>query len=269
MSKIAIINESTLVTNDQVIAMVSAIQIQLNEHVLPAWNMKTCEVKFYANKAAAPGSSWIVDILDDSTQAGALGYHSLDNDRVDAFIFASPVLSNGGAVLVFDPNNPTQYTVSATLSHEVCEMIGDRYANSFCLGPQLSGGNLFCQELCDPVEALSYGINVGGVQVSVSNFVFPSFFNPEAVSPQNLPFDYLNQLSTPFSMAVGGYQIIATLTNEGQITSDQGQVSAKLSTKLVFGAKMPQWRRDYVMGAYYRGYQRNSAGRSLRRGSRN
>ena len=54
--------------------------------------------------------------------------------------------------MAFDPKNPSQYTVSATLSHEVCEMVGDRYAGGFSQGPQITQGNLYCQELCDPVE---------------------------------------------------------------------------------------------------------------------
>jgi hypothetical protein len=237
---IAIINQSTLVTNDQVNTMCQAIQIQLNLHVLPAWNMKAGAVKFYADPKKVPGYAWVVSMLDNSTQAGALGYHSLDNDKIDAFIFAQPVLSNGGAVIVFDPNNPSQYTVSATLSHEVCEMVGDRYAGGFSQGPQVTAGNLYCQELCDPVENDSYAVNVGGTQIAVSNFVFPSWFNPEATAI-NMPFDYLKKLAAPFTMDAGGYMIVASLTKEGEVTA-----------KHVFGENMPQWRKDYVKGEFYR-----------------
>lgn len=237
---IAVINESTLVTNDQVNTMCQAIQVQLDLHVLPAWNMKSGTIKFYADKTQVPGYAWVVNMLDNSTQAGALGYHSLDNDLVDAFIFAAPVLQNGGVPLVFDPSNPGQYTVSATLSHEVCEMVGDRFANGFSLGTQISQGNLYAQELCDPVENDSYGIMVGTTNVAVSNFVFPSWFNPEATA-QNLPFDYMKKLTAPFTMDSGGYMIVATMGNEGQVTA-----------KHVFGEKMPQWRRAYVQGEFYR-----------------
>lgn len=239
---IAVINESTLVTNDQVNTMCQAIQIQVDLHVLPAWDLKSCTIKFYANKAQVPGYAWVVNMLDDSTQAGALGYHSLDNDLVDAFIFAQPVLGNGGGVvMVFDPTNPGQYTVSATLSHEVCEMIGDRYANGFSIGPQITQGNLYAQELCDPVEADSYGVMVGTTNVAVSNFVFPSWFNPEATPLLNMPFDYMKKLSAPFTMDAGGYMIVATWNNENQVTDEH-----------IFSESMPQWRRDYVKGDLYR-----------------
>ena len=158
---IAVINDSTLVTNEQCATMCQAIQTQLNLHVFPAWNLKSGTIKFYADKTQVPGHAWVVSMLNNSTQAGALGYHSEDNDQVDAFIFAEPVLTNGGVVMVFDPSKPDQYTVSATLSHEVCEMVGDRFANGFVVGPQIRQGNLYCQELCDPVENDSYGITVG------------------------------------------------------------------------------------------------------------
>lgn len=238
---IAVINESKLVSNAQVAIMCQAIQIQLNLHVLPAWNMKAATITFYPDATKVPGYAWVVSMLDNSTQAGALGYHAEDNDKVDAFIFAQPVLSNGGVPFIFTPSNPGQYTVSATLSHEVCEMVGDRFAGGFSQGPQIAQGNLYCQELCDPVENDSYGITVDGYLVSVSNFIFPSWFNPEAVVPANMPFDYLAKLTAPFTMDAGGYMIVATLGNEGQVTA-----------KHVFSETMPQWRRDYVKGEFYR-----------------
>jgi hypothetical protein len=241
---IAVINESTMVTNAQVQTMCQAIQIQFDLHCAPAWNEKAPTITFYANKAKVPGWAWVINMLDNSTQAGALGYHSEDNDVVDAFIFAAPVLQNAGVVL-YDPKNPQNVSVASVLSHEAMEMFGDRYANGFSQGPQIPQGTLYAQELCDPVESDSYVINVtvGGVvtPVSVSNFVFPSWFNPEAVSPANLPFDYLNKLKAPYTMDAGGYMIVAQLGNEGQVTA-----------RYHFGPKMPEWRREYVNNEFYR-----------------
>lgn len=236
---IAVINESTLVKDSDIDTMTKAIQVQLNLHVLPAWNMKSATIQFYADKTKVPGYAWIINMLDNSTQAGALGYHSLDNDKVDAFIFAAPVLQNGGAIMAYDSSNPNQYLVSATLSHEVCEMIGDRFANGFVVGAD--NATLYCQELCDPVEDGTYAIPMDGVQVGVSNFVFPSWFNPEATKTINAPFDYMKKLSAPFTMTSGGYMIVATISNEGQVTSQQH-----------FGENMPQWRQEYINNEFYR-----------------
>lgn len=236
---IAVINESTLVTNDQVNTMCEAIQIQMDLHVLPAWNMKSGTIRFYADKTTVPGYAWIVSMLDNSTVAGALGYHAEDNDKVDGFIFAQPVLSNAGVVL-YDPANPQNVTVSSVLSHEVCEMIGDRFAAYWSDGPSITQGNEYALELCDPVEGDSYAVDVNGTQVSLSNFVFPSWFNAEATVPLNLPFDYLGKLTAPFTMTKGGYMIVRT----------SGTVQQ------VFGEEMPAWKKEQKMGEFSRN-QRN------------
>lgn len=238
---IAVINQSTLVTNDQVNTMCQAIQVQLDLHVLPAWNMKSGTIKFYADKTKVPGYAWVVSMLDNSTQAGALGYHAEDNDTVDAFIFAQPVLSNGGVAL-YDSTNPQNVSVASVLSHEVCEMVGDRYAGFWSDGPAIvaQDGQTYTEyalELCDPVEGDSYAVTLSnGTTVSVSNFIFPSWFNQQAQVPQNLPFDYLGKLSKPFSMTPGGYLIVRQSGNVNQ----------------VFGEKVRPEKKLQVMSEWYR-----------------
>ncbi len=232
---IAVINESTLVTNDQVNTMCQAIQTQLNLHVLPAWNMKSGSVQFYADKTKVPGYAWLISILDNATVAGALGYHSEDNNKVDGFIFCQTIFQYGGKTL-YDSKHPQNFTVSSVLSHEVCEMVGDRFANFWVDGPAIAQGSEYALELCDPVEGDSYAISVNGTPVSVSNFVFPSWFNPQATAPLNLPFDYLKKLSAPFSMTSGGYMIVA----------QAGSVSQ------VFGEAMPEWKKEIKKNAFSR-----------------
>jgi hypothetical protein len=236
---IAVFNESTLVNDTDCDIMCQAIQIQLDLHVCPAWGMTNNTIKFYADKTKAPGYAWAVNIMDNSTVAGALGYHAEDSGKVDAFIFCQPVLSNGGVVL-HDPTNPQNVSVSSVLSHEVCEMVGDRYAGFWSDGPATPQGSEYALELCDAVEGDSYEIDVvsGGTttKVSVSNFVFPSWFNPQATSPQNLPFDYLKKLSAPFTMTTGGYIIL--------------RKSGKVSQ--IFGAKFPEWKKSVKTSEFYR-----------------
>ena len=85
--------------------------------------MKAGTIKFYADAKKVPGYAWVVRMLDDSTQGRSIRLSSHDNDKIDGFIICQPVLSNGGVMLAFDPSNPGQYTVSGTLSHEVCRNI--------------------------------------------------------------------------------------------------------------------------------------------------
>lgn len=240
---IAVINQSTLVTNAEVSIMCQAIQVQFNLHCAPAWNQYPPTVTFYADASKVPGYAWVAYVIDNDAQVeGALGFHEETSDKVVAYIMCEPILTNGGTVFVYNASNTSQYTVSATLSHELMEMFVDRFAGSFSTGPQnSSGSNLYCNELCDPVESTNYPISVDGYQVAMSSFVFPSWFNPQAVSPQNMPFDYLNQLKAPFTMTPGGYIITATLDNEGEVTA-----------RHIFGEKVPTWRIDQVMGKFYR-----------------
>lgn len=236
---IAVINESTLVSNDQVNIMSQAIQTQVSQHVLPAWNMRDATISFFPNKASIPANAWVVNVLDSPTQAGALGYHSEDNDVVDAFIFAQPVLSNGGVPL-YDAINPQNTSVASVLSHEILEMLGDVYASFWCDGPQIKGqdGQMYSEyalELCDPVEGDSYIINLGGNLISVSNFVLPAWFNKEG-GPQDAPFDYLHKLSAPFTMTPGGYLILRQSGNYTQ----------------VFGDKVSAAKQELVKAEWYR-----------------
>jgi len=238
---IAVINKSTLVTDAEVTLMSRAIQTQMNLHLSPAWNLQAITVKFYSSTTKIPNYAWVVTMLDESTVAGALGYHSEDNDKIDAFIFCKSVLNNGGVAL-YDAANPQNVSVASVLSHEVCEMVGDRFCNFWADGPAIRQGNEYALELCDPVEGDSYAIDVTNAttgvvtKVSVSNFIFPSWLNPQATLLVNSPFDYLKKLSKPFSMTRGGYMIVR----------HAGSVSQ------VFGEEMPVWKVELKKSEFYR-----------------
>jgi hypothetical protein len=241
---IAIINQSTSVTNADVNIMCEALQIQFNLHVASAWNQKSPTVKFYSSITSVPGYAWVISVLDNPDVANALGYHDETNDKVDGFIFCQPVLQNGGVVL-YDATNPQNVSVASVLSHEAIEMFGDRFANFWADGPNViaSDGYTYSEyalELCDPVEGNSYVVNVGATPVSMSNFIFPSWFNPEATDPVNMPFDYLHLLSLPFSMTTGGYMIVQQAGQAQQI----------------FGEQMPTWKKELKKNEFSRASKR-------------
>jgi hypothetical protein len=236
---IAIVNLSSLVQNSDVQTMCSAINTQVALHCAPAWERAPCPVKFYSNENDVPGYAWTIYIIDNDTAIeGALGYHQEVSDKIDGYVMCEPVLSNGGAVMVYDPTNPNQYTVSATLSHEVLETFVDRYTNCWY---QTSSGLLVISEICDPVESISYPITVDGVEIAVSDFVFPSYFNMQATLANNAPFNYLKTLTAPFTMLAGGYWIQMEGGNESQ----------------VFGENMPHWRKNQKIKKYARRNRRS------------
>lgn len=237
---IAIVNNSSSVKDAEVQLMVDAIQIQLDLHVFPAWNLKGGTIRFYADKTKVPGYAWVISIIENDAQvAGALGYHQEETSgKIDGYIMCQPILTNGGTVLAFDPANPGQYSVSATLSHECLEALNDPYINKY----HDNGNTSWCGELCDPVEQIGYGIMVNGTNVAVSDFVFPSFFNQYATATYNMPFNYLKTLKAPFTILPGGYAIQRDI--------------ATGNTTQVFGEAMPEWRRDMKKTAFSRAMKR-------------
>lgn len=235
---IAVTNQSSMVSDVDVATMCQAIQVQLNLHFLPAWRLTAVQIKFYPKGTAIPGYAWVLNVIDsDASVPGALGYHTEASDKIDGYIMAQPVLTNGGVPLVFDPSNPGRYTVSATLSHEVLETVADRFVNLYAD----NGNTSWAVEVCDPVENASYGITVNGVSVAVSDFVFPAFFNQQA-NAGNAPFSYLKSVAGPFALASGGYAVVRT---GGPGTEQQ-----------IFGETMPNWRKEMKRAQFSRASKR-------------
>lgn len=223
---IAVANRSSLVSNDQLTTICAAIQTQIILHAAPAWDRLPCNVKFYTDENHIPNYAWTIFVIDNDAQIdGALGYHQEVADKVDGYIMCEPILSNGGVVMNFNPNNPGNYTISGTLSHEILETFINRFTNCWY---DIGDGTLVCAEISDPVEQLAYSVNVNGTNVSVSDFIFPSWFNGYASSPINAPFNYLKTLTEPFSILSGGYIIQMKNGQESQ----------------VFGKTMPEWRKN-------------------------
>src|SRR5262249_22512484 len=74
--KIAVINESTVVSDADVKAAVAALQKQVSRDFAPAWGIDASLTFVPFGGNPSPDAWWLV-ILDNSDQAGALGYHDL------------------------------------------------------------------------------------------------------------------------------------------------------------------------------------------------
>lgn len=242
--RLFIVNNSTLVTNDETKKMVAAINTQLRDHFEPAWGQTRVVVEYHGGDLQAvqdevPAGSWVMAILDNSDQAGALGWHSVDDkDRIYSEVFAAPSIQQGGSTALGGP-----YAVSATASHEACEIAGDPACNSYS---DTGNGFLVATEVCDPVEADGYEIN----GVAVSNFVLPSWFDPNHTSGQ---VDYLGRAAGPFHMTKGGYWVQAAMGKETQKfnrTVDwmtEVGFDVREEGTIVFSPEMPEWKRDLKM----------------------
>ena len=206
---IAILNQSNgAVADADVKTMTEAITTQIQD-VATAWNRAPATVTFYNSASAVPAGAYGVAIVPtiDGQPAGVVGYHA-ENWGVVA---AQPILANAQTLT-------GDWSVSSTLSHEVLEMFIDPACNLLAVDGQ---GSAYSLEVCDPVEAPTYTVN----NVSVSNFVTPSWCDPQA--PTGARFDKQGQVTAAFTIAAGGY---ANYVNGGQV-------------KQQWGAKYPGWRK--------------------------
>ena len=89
-------------------------------------------------------------ILDDSDQAGALGYHDLTSEALPLDkVFAGTDLKYG-------------YTWSVTARHQLLEMLADPNINlSVLLQTTETAGTLYAYEVCDACESDNDGYEIG------------------------------------------------------------------------------------------------------------
>jgi hypothetical protein len=218
---IAILNQSTLVSNQDAATMTQAIAAQVRLDVAPLWDRAPAAVIFYTNSkdvpAAAHGIALVDTIKDQPT--GVLGYHTEDQGgKLWGVVAAKPELDNGGKATTGD------WSVSSVLSHEVLEMFIDPNCN---LWANDGNGKAYSFEVCDPVEAPTYPVH----GVSVSNFVTPAWFDPLS-DHATAQYDKLGKLHAPFSILKGGYVVYESAGAEHQ----------------QFGDDFPSWRKEMKSG---------------------
>jgi len=197
-TQISVINESTVLTDAEVTPVVIALQQQVTNDFRPIWGLDA-ELKMIPQGTPAPPGTWWLVILDDSDQAGALGYHDLTPDGLPlGKIFAASDLKAGDSW-------------SVTASHEVLEMLADPNINlTVFVQDANTTGTLYAYEVCDACEDDSFGYKINNVLVS--DFVYPAWFETfrEEGSTQ---FDRMNQIKDPLALLTGGYIGVFSVTD--------------------------------------------------------
>jgi hypothetical protein len=188
--QISVINESTVLTDAEVIPVVAALQKQVTNDFRPVWGTDA-ELKMIDRGTPPPNGSWWLVILDDSDQAGALGYHDLTSDNLPlGKVFAASDLKAGAS-----------WTVTA--SHELLEMLGDPNINlTVFVQNSNTHGTLYAYEVCDACEDDSFGYQIDNILVS--DFVYPSWFESFRESGSTR-FDHMNQIQNALQLLKGGY----------------------------------------------------------------
>ena len=169
---VAVLNRSTVATDEEVERITGALQQQVDRDFAPAWGVRTSLT--FLPKGVTDGwqGRWNVVVLDTSDEANALGYHDLTPDGLPLGKCFAKTDQMVGAQL------------SVTMSHELLEMLGDPDVN---LQAADENGRIYAYETCDAVEADDIGYDIDGVVVSdprgtiaFANSAFESSFEIES-----------------------------------------------------------------------------------------
>ncbi len=77
--KVVVINESTVLTDDQVQSALPALQTQVHRDLTPVWGIDA-DITFLPSGSQPPSSSWWLTIFNNSDVPNALGYHDVTNE---------------------------------------------------------------------------------------------------------------------------------------------------------------------------------------------
>jgi hypothetical protein len=196
-TQISVINESTVLTDADLNPVVAALQQQVTNDFRPIWGTDA-ELTMIPSGTQPPSGTWWLVILDDSDQAGALGYHDLTRDGLPiGKVFAASDLKAG-------------MSWSVTASHELLEMLADPNINlTVFVQSANTAGTLYAYEVCDACEDDGYGYKINNVLVS--DFVYPTWF--ESFRTQGTQFDRMNQIQNPLQLLANGYIGVFNVTD--------------------------------------------------------
>ncbi len=207
MINISVINESTVMSDAAVQAMIPAFQTQWNRDLAPVWVLEQAVFTWTAKGNPVPKTSWWLVFLDDSDQADALAYHDVtDTGLPISKVFVKTIQQD-------------QSSVSVGATHEICEMAVDPTIN---LAAQDTKGTFWAYEVSDPVEADQYGYDIDGVLVT--DFVTPSWFGYQNSSG---PFDFQKHALKPFAVLSGGYAQKFTSKGWVQVNGAEAKLSKR------------------------------------------
>jgi hypothetical protein len=185
MPQIAVMNESTAMSDADVQKMIPAFRQQWNQDLKRVWGVDSVAFTFIPKSTMPVTGCWWLVFLDNSDQAGALAYHDLTNEGLPiSKVFVKTLLADHASV-----------SVGAT--HELCEMAVDPWLNSAYQDPK---GVFWAGEVCDPVESDQYGYKIGNVLVT--DFITPNWF---AHQHSTVSIDLKGHANAAFEVLAGGY----------------------------------------------------------------
>lgn len=220
---VAVVRKTNLMSDDECRKLAQALNVQAQRDLKPVWGV-SAEVVFTGTRA--PSGSWPILMMNDSDEAGALGYHEV----TDAGIPQSRVFVATDQQYGLAP--------SVTASHELCEMLVDPY----CSQCAQTGANTFHGwETCDPCEADEFGYEINGLLMS--DFILQGWFSGYG------PKDFRNKIRSKLALLPGGYCSIGRAQGSrivwdqktAQTTSGLGHSRSETSHRARFRDDLSIW----------------------------
>jgi hypothetical protein len=228
INQIAVINASTVLTDINAQYMVDALN-KLLPQFCSDWSIAPCTASFFKRGTTSTIPTKVF-FLDNSDAQGALAYHDLSSGKPYGRVFVQTILRYGPVLFSTDSTKPT---VAQCLAHEVFELLIDPICNGWWMLPDYN--TLYPSEVSDPVQGnivpvtLTYTTTtttvpirriVTTVQVGMSDWILPSWSNPQG----SRPFNHNNTLSAPFAIDNGGYEYVL---KNGTVTTVFGKLASQ------------------------------------------
>ena len=192
MIQLYVRNQSTAISDSDVKDIIAALQIQVTRDFLKFWPIADVTLNFIDKAAPEVPGIWELVFLDDSDQAGTLGYHDLTSS-------GDPL---GKAFVKDDLKYGSK--VSVTASHELLEMLVDPSIN-LCAQDDATG-KFYALEVCDACEGDEFGYEIllaDGKKITVSDFVTPRWF--ESTYDSTAQYDFQKVCTKELQLLEDGY----------------------------------------------------------------
>jgi len=189
-ARIQIINDSTHLKDDEIAAVLPAVQTQIHRDFAPVWGIDA-SLEFVEKKRQPDPGSWWITFLDYARHAGGEGNHFLTKAGLPF-----------GRIFVQSTKRVAQAWTSA-LSHELLELLADPDTNVVASkGTTKKNSVWHAYEVCDPCADDSYGYKID--DVLVSDFVYPTWFQS---FQKGVQFDQQKLMTKPFQVLPLGYSV--------------------------------------------------------------
>jgi hypothetical protein len=188
--RLLLVNRTTFDSRDiPMDAIADAVDKQL-EHFADAWGAVTWDLTRELDR-----QGFRIYLRDYASDADAVANHWRIGGKPYATVYARDVLRMENGSWLQGANS-----VSATVSHEVVELLADP---ACCYYVDGQDDWMYALEVADAVQDDYY--NVDGV--AVSNFTYPDYWNPWARKRRGHPLDHMRKITRPFEVREGGYLV--------------------------------------------------------------